>query len=658
MGNKCRHILIRLGILSICMVLLTTCFPSGKTVDAAASSWKWTQQTGKVNSELHDIIALDSGVKLAVGDDATIQRSESPGSWNIVPSPGKGNINTATSNGTLAIIGDDQGTIASTKDGLTWTKGSIKGTLLLSEYNDYYKSKAVGKQKLTQKNIEWLDVMWDGKQFIATACAKWQGEFTYEQPLVAVSTQGTEWEIRPLKSTTYINLFEAPITVVKFQNKWLAVAAEGVFESKDLKKWTFYETKFDGDINDATTNGTTMVTVGYNGKTSSGTVYISNDGIKYKKVSSPLFDNNTSIEGIMWDGEEFIAVGDYGTIYHSADGNKWTMEPEQEGGVYRHPLFYIKYMGLKSKVNRISKMGDTYLAVGNLGTIRSINDSDEMWKVETSGSLNDLYAIDYSNGKYVITGEGTFRTSSNGDEWNAIDDERVNEGSSFFEQTAGSGLFLFSCMQRARGNVTVPQYLYRDGELINIDSYIPERFNDVAVIGGEMRVYGSTSTATSMDGITWKKMSGVQAVPVARNGKLWIGFKDDGYYTSKDALLWKKTKTTLDGSTNWPDFMVKKAVWTGKKFVGIQNGELIESVDGITWITKMRVKYSYFTDLAVSSNGVIATVGSKGMIYFCEDGKTWTKIASPTLKDLTDITWDGKRFLAVGYNGVIVIGQQ
>ncbi|TVY01395.1 hypothetical protein [Cohnella terricola] len=630
----------------------------GEPAKAASPSWQWKQQSGKESSDLRDIVVLDNGTRIALGVDTTVLRSANGGNWNPTAFPVKGNLTAAATDGKTAIVVGDGGVVALSSDGAKWTKSTVKSTIRLDQFNSYYKNKPEGKLELKPDGIRWMDAIWDGKQYVAVAEGRISsGGSNYSNPLIGVSANGSEWTLTPLVSTERVDLYNKSLQLVKFKSNWIAIASEGVFYSRDLKTWSFKKADIGATIHAAASNGDVLVAVGWDGRASTGralggAVFTSEDGLIYKRQPASDF-YNISLNAVIWTDGKFVAAGHYGTLFESADGKKWK-DKTQEHGDLMHALYYMKYGGLKGNIYGIAKTSDGFSAVGAKGAIRSAKGLDEEWMLEASGENGDLHGIVYSGGRYAIAGGGTFKISGDGSRWEDADPERVNDMTMLYNLYGTQSSFMATGFQFTT-KLSEANLLYSGGTVTDISSALAEPIDDVSAAGGELRVFGGKLSASSKDGKTWTPLKGVQAIPMATNGKLWLGYRDSDLYQSKDGKTWTKLKATVDGYEIY--FKIKQTVWTGTKFVAIGDAGLIESTDGKTWKKALSIRSENFNGLAASSSGAVAAVGDRGMIYM-SDGKTWTKIASPTLKKLRSVVWDGKRFIAVGDGGVIVVGER
>lgn len=643
-----------LGLLSLIVAFGSV----GAPAYAANPSWQWKQQSGKESSDLTDIVVLDNGTRIAIGDDTTVLRSLNGGSWKQVSFSAQGNLTASATDGKTAVVVGEGGVVARSADGLKWTKSVVKSTIRLDQFDSSYRNKPEGKSELKQDGIRWMDIIWDGKQYIASAEGKVSfGIYNASYPLVGVSANGTDWKLTPLVSSVSLSLRDKSIQLVKFKNNWIGIASEGVFYSRDLKTWTFKKVDIGATIY-AAANSDILVAVGWDGRAGTGralggAVFTSEDGLNYKRQPGSDF-YNVSLNAVIWTDDKFVAAGHYGTLFESADGKKWN-EKTQERGDLMNALYYVKYGGLKGNINGIARTADGFAAVGAKGAIRSTKGLDEEWTLEASGENGDLYGVAYSGGRYAIAGSATFKISGDGSRWEDADPDQVGDMTSLYNLYGAQGSFLATGAQFTTTKMSDANLLYSGGTVTDVSSALAESIDGASAAGGELRLFGGKLAVSGKDGKTWTPLKGVQAIPIATNGKLWLGYRDSDLYHSKDGKTWTKIKPTVDGYGIY--YPIERAVWTGTKFVAIGDESLIESTDGKTWKSVLSIRFEYFNALATSGTGTVVAVGDHGMIYM-SDGKAWTKIASPTFKTLQSVVWDGKRFIAVGEGGVIVVGER
>jgi hypothetical protein len=109
-----------------------------------------------------------------------------------------------------------------------------------------------------------------------------------------------------------------------------------------------------------------------------------------------------SVNAVVFDGTNFVAVGAGGAIFTSTDAIAWTAATS----------------GTTSDLNGIAFVNSRYVAVGANGTVLSSSDRVS-WGVQGSGTTETLYGIGQSGGTLIATGtNGTVLTSSDSTVWN------------------------------------------------------------------------------------------------------------------------------------------------------------------------------------------------------------------------------------------------
>src|ERR1035437_7784172 len=122
-----------------------------------------------------------------------------------------------------------------------------------------------------------------------------------------------------------------------------------------------------------------------------GTIYTSPDAQQWTK--RPL-DTTTSLVGIAFENNQYVAVGYRGTIYTSPDAITWIKRTS----------------GIKQYLRSVAYGNNTYVAVGDSGTILTSSDGIT-WTSRVSGVLTSLYGIAYGNNMFVAVGwDGTILT--------------------------------------------------------------------------------------------------------------------------------------------------------------------------------------------------------------------------------------------------------
>lgn len=340
--------------------------------------------------------------------------------------------------------------------------------------------------------------------------------------------------------------------------------------------------------------------------------------------------HGTQNNAVIWGDNEYIAVGEGGSVSSSADGavDTWILQDSTTS----------------LTLNDIAWNSRRYVSVGNQGTIISTND-EKTWKIRTSGTPNKLTDVIWNGEFFLAIGEYTA----------AIDDP-INGSIS-----RPAATILTSKNPNDNTDTGITWTL--ETALLNPDRYSnipPPRLRGITWDGTHF-VASSDNGAilTSTDGVAWYTRT---IKSIAWNGaSLYLAIVDDGLVlTSSNGTNWTVTTPSVINvntglgapfSGNFQD-----VVWGNSRFVMVgDNGIAISSSNGITWSAPETTGTSE-TLRSVIHNGATAfiTVGDNGTIRWRGDDATaWFIVDSEITEDLHGIAF-GVVNVAVGNNGTII----
>jgi hypothetical protein len=287
--------------------------------------------------------------------------------WTAVTDSKFGNtiINAITYGGGRFVAGGDDGKIAHSADGETWTATAVN-TFNTNGYNQYV-----------------LCVTYGNGTLVAGGSG---GQLAYSE------NAGVTWE--KADSTLLLGYVFHGITYGN--SMFVAGGSDGkMVHSPDGKSWT-QVTDSTFSYSDTITgviyaNGM-FVAVGAGSTRSGGRIAYSADGKNWTKVNSM----SLGFEGI-WDvtygNGRFVAVGDHGKTSHSTDGINWTVATSSPFGTFA--------------IEAITYGGGRFVAVGGSinGKMAYSADGITWTAVEDStfGS-SGINAVTYGNGRFVAVG--------------------------------------------------------------------------------------------------------------------------------------------------------------------------------------------------------------------------------------------------------------
>ncbi len=334
-----------------------------------------------------------------------------------------------------------------------------------------------------------------------------------------------------------------------------------------------------------------------------GTILVSDDGIDWKINSSPT---PYVLHDIIWAQGEFIAVGGNGTIITSTDGMTWM----------------IQKSGVTATLRSIVWNGSIFMVVGGdrsyppeVTPSMIITSTDGiMWTEQLSGSVEPLYDLIWADNKFIAVG-----------------------GDFLFSPYGALVLTSVDGITWSNKRIEVDHDLH--GIAWDGSKYI--------VVGGIPS--GSSVILNSVDGVNWHStdftsyglLTDVKSV---EEGFIAIG--SNGIIAqSNDGTNWTQ-QTTQSKNT------LQKLIVANSKYLTVGgNGSIISSDDATNW-----VDHSQRQDLKLHKTLWIGNqylgVGANGLIATSPDGINWTRQISGTDVSFSDVAWDGHSIIVVG--GVIL----
>jgi len=377
-----------------------------------------------------------------------------------------------------------------------------------------------------------------------------------------------------------------------------------------------------------------FVAVGQDGRIKS-----SKGGIKWVGRDSGTVE---SLNGITYGNGKFVAVGE-GVIVTSSDGISWTTKSSLT-------------------LNEVVWHRDKFYAVGKFGTILSSSDGEAWSKVEIESdeSLNDIYA--YGTKLAVVGNDGGFYSSDDGESWTKV---RISKDASIrsvcwngskFVASSDDGHIVTSMDGTNWAWVSVESSIGKPGEVSGTSTGLLELgkgINDIQWDGKCFIAVGFNGVIYSSDsGTKWEKIisssngnlesaifTGNEYVIVGNNGTLlksndlekWISINLNGIEQNLNSVVWGKNKFVMVGDS----------------------GIILTSYDGESWVRQDNNFGKDFNKVIFTGNMFVA-VGSQGYIITSTDGVKWSRSETGILSKLNSIAWNGKLFVAVGESGVIL----
>jgi photosystem II stability/assembly factor-like uncharacterized protein len=253
------------------------------------------------------------------------------------------------------------------------------------------------------------------------------------------------------------------------------------------------------------------------------------DNVPVDKWTNRLGGLPVALNDVIWEGDNFIAVGGGGMILTSFDGLDWV---ERESGV-------------DADLNAVNSDGADIVAVGRDATILLSSDHGQSWTVKHEGIDVILHAVAVNTtqivacGMHCQTGEAFVMGSlDRGDTWKTV--EALPQTYQFVTDLIyANGLYVaatdvFDWESKARVLVSVDGEVWQDVILRDPVAAI----NSIVYTGDQFVAAGSRNTVfASADGFTWSQL----AVPTEE-----VDFI---------AAAWSGTHLVLHGGVPWWHWM-------------------------------------------------------------------------------------------------------
>jgi len=412
-------------------------------------------------------------------------------------------------------------------------------------------------------------------------------------------------------------------------------------------------------------------------------------------------DTGADLHTAFYDGTRFVAGGVRGQVFASADGSVWQNQRQADPGQYsENVLISTAYgngitvmAGARSQIMSstdgstwawrpvgvngeiidllsVAFGGGRFVAAGqNASTyqpmiyqsVDGINWSPcafSLTPFSNSYALNGLSQVVYSGGRFVALGQtqntgnpAYYMTSTDGLTWTVPAFTNVPVGVSLM--TSGGGLLLSGDLRTSADGInwsaphaTVAQYPQQQTAL-GYGNGVFLRLN-----GPYDANYSSIITSTDLTNWTTRVGVGVPGNVTYGNGR-FVGVARNRIGYSFDGLNWIVTanSTTDFGRVSFGNgLFVSVSTYTG---YGISH---FTSTDGVTW-TPQRSAISgnplSFSIIFYAGGQWVGTNG--GAIFTSPDTLTWTQRFYNGSNGISAMTYGGGHYVAVGYNGSVVI---
>lgn len=534
--------------------------------------------------------------------------------------------NSIVHNGTIWVAVGDYSALATSPDGVTWTKGAIPGGHYKSVIWTGTKFAACGS--LTGNNgatfatstdgITWVHgVVSNGANEVARSVA-WNGSIyaiiggvkdtlTY----LRTSPDGVTWTTRTLPSgPNSSSLTQIIWTGTRFAACGYTNSVNYVITSPDGITWT--------NSIVTSTAGYTASQICWNGSlfvvatNNSGTlIYTSPDGLTW---TGRLVPTSYRINGLVWTGSRFIGVGTAvsigsSPILTSTDGITWSFASFFAGQTYA--LGSMTCLGISGSnilaigggangfIARSSdgginwttrKPSAPFTSIAYNGSVYVAASRDKICATSTDGInwtrradfQQPIYGIATSGSLFVAVGGaepyGFLTTSTDGINWTSRSPGGLFE-SELRNIVFGNGKFVAGSFA---GHITTSANGIDWTLSLDSVTAVGGTLYNISFAGGIFFAMASTTSGYSYDGITWRNITlTIPHAPVnlAWNGSLYVLVGSTICRTSPDGINWTDRSSTI------PSGLTRVFV-VGGTFVACGVNKFATSTDGVTWATR------------------------------------------------------------------------
>jgi hypothetical protein len=504
---------------------------------------------------------------------------------------------------------------------------------------------------------------------------------------ILTSKDGVEWQSKISGTTNALN------SIAFGGGKFVAVGEKGrILTSSDALAWSAQDSHTTLNLNGVTFGNGSFVAVGDGSAGQIRSSVNGNDwvervnGVQTTQPLRAVTFGKVTIGGNLADA--FVAVGDGGAVYYSADAQTWNFTPS----------------GTTAALNGVASGDGILVAAGYEGTAKIIRSTTGLnWTTQTGITApNRLRGVTFGNHTFVAVGDGNeIQSSPDGITWTHRNTPDEAFQDLFFTSVAhGNNTFVAVALRGAIFTST-------DGQVWTARSFSPPPLLMAAgygelfvAVGWDHR--GNSAIQTSTDGVLWiERDSGTKLNlnGVAYGNKTYVVTGDGIILTASDGINWTAQTTvnnarlhgvafgnglfvtagydennsgntsihTSTNGVNWversldlPDF---KAITYGNNlFVMVSGSGIVTSPDGINWTLRFSdnsmplwsVAYGNNTFVAVGDN-FFSAENKHGIIVTSTDGVNWTPQPVGVFDSLSSVTFGNNTFVAVGWIGTDVI---
>jgi hypothetical protein len=381
---------------------------------------------------------------------------------------------------------------------------------------------------------------------------------------VITSTDGITWTTPTPATTQCLNSVIYNAT----NSHFIACgAAAGFVSSTDGLTWT--QTSFYGGPALALIAEPTGQTV----KTRANGFTINTGATLTGETAAVVAFTGLNLHAVGFGNSQFVAVGDNGAIFTSADGLSWSNE-----------ALVTTYSGSPPSLAGVIFAGGQWVAVGGVSADTILTSADGLtWVDHSKRTSNTLLSVSYGGGKYVAVGNsGKILYSTDGKTWTAA---TSGVSDNLLAVAYGNGVFVAvggtSSIITSSDGITWQAKSFFAGQNVRFDNGL-----FVAING--------TGITTSPDGVTWtaraRPSNFVNATSFGNGIYLTVAATGDGVLTfvSRDTSTWYSVTSPCPMSVSG----LRSIAFDGMQFVAVgDNGAILRATPSWPSLTQWRTVF-------------------------------------------------------------------
>ncbi len=274
-----------------------------------------------------------------------------------------------------------------------------------------------------------------------------------------------------------------------------------------------------------------------------------------------------------------------------------------------------------ANLNGVVYSGSRYVAVGNGGAIVTSTDGTTWSLASSAPTTDDLFDVTWNGTQFIAVGgmqnvSTTILTSADGDIWTTP--ATLPSLSQPLYAVASSSTNTLVAVGRAGQIAMVSGDGGNTWSQVTITTAASWDLLDILWTGSQFVAVGIAGTVkTSPDGLTWTDHStGMNLIykGVAYSGSKYVAVGNSYASISTNAATWTQESVVFPAD-------ITSVVWTGNRFVavgvytmGTNVGYIVSSVDGTTWAAVTVPTLDWLIKVALGPSGAVVAVGRNGEI--------------------------------------------